>query len=163
MTGQQLADFLKPLVSRIKGIVTKGILESVNDETDIQLVKYTGVADEVVSGAERMQPAGVATNPKPGASLLTLANLGSKDHPVVVCIDNAEFRPKVENPGDSVYYDEWGNTIKMTEAGIVYTDNQGNIITTDEDGVKIIDLNGNNITMGETSVKINGSNFEVLQ
>lgn len=179
MTLDDLTRFLKPVMSRVKGIVTKGILESVDDTKDIQLVKYTGLDGEVVSGAERLQPSGIASHPEKGASLIVLANNGSKDHPVVIVVDDGLGRPKVENPKDKTFYDGWGNTIVMTEAGIVVTDSKGNNITTTEDGIVITDVNsnvtemtadgvkitskGNTYEMIAGQVSINGGNLEVLQ
>lgn len=55
-----------------------------------------------------------------------------------------------------------GNTIELTDNGLILTDKNNNIIEMKSSGITITDVNNNVIDMSSTSVKING-NFEVLQ
>ena len=55
-----------------------------------------------------------------------------------------------------------GNTVTVSDDGILVKDKNGNTITMDDSGILVEDANGNTVTMEAGKVTING-NLEVLQ
>ncbi len=110
---------LQKLQDRILGMIGKAILSTVDDTTDIQLVKISGLAEEVQDGVERVQNFGFTSNPPENSETIVLYLGGNRDHPVAIAIDNARTRKKNLKAGESAIYTAFDNFIHLREDGSI--------------------------------------------
>lgn len=127
MAGKQTIQAFKKLIDPIKrsamSMISRIVLRSVIDTGGLQTIKASILADFTKDGMERMQNYGMTSNPPVGSEGLAVFVGGNSDHPVVICIDNREFRFKNLAPGEVVFYSDEGDSIEFRRGHIV------NIIT----------------------------------
>lgn len=118
-----MSDIMRRVVSRIKSVVGKALIESVSDSNDIQLVKISGLADEVQSNIERVQDYGITSNPPVESEAVVLYINGGKDHGIVIKTDSSEYRVQGLASGEVCIYSQFGQKILLDENGdIVFND-----------------------------------------
>lgn len=117
-----LNDFTRiiaPIKTRIKMMISRAIVNLVDDKTAIQLLQISILKDETKSGVERIQNFGFSSNPKKGAESVVVFVNGNRDHALVIAVDDSRYRIKNLPEGASVHYDWDGNYIKLSkEVGI---------------------------------------------
>lgn len=109
-------DFLKlsaPLARRVRLLVGRGILRLVNDGLKLQGVQVSLLADEVHDNVERFQEYGFTSHPHPGAETIAVCVGGSRDHAVVISIDDRRYRLKGLGAGEVALYDDQGQVIRL--------------------------------------------------
>lgn len=112
MSGQ-----ISRIANRIKQAVGLALIESVSDDNEIQLVKISGMDNEVQSGIERTQEYGITSNPPVGSGAVVLYIGGNKDHGVVIKTDSGEFRVQSLKSGEVCIYSKFGQKILLDENG----------------------------------------------
>ena len=109
---------IEPLWRSVQILASRCVLDSLKDSESIQIVKV-----QILSGEsqelERIQSFGFSSNPVPLSEGVCLFIGGSRDHGIVLAIDDRNSRPKDKNEGSSTQYDISGSE--------VYLDGQGNI------------------------------------
>lgn len=122
-----MSGVISRISNRIKQAVGKALIESVSDDNEIQLVKISGIDNEVQSNIERVQEYGITSNPPVGSGAVVLYIGGNKDHGVVVKTDSGEFRIQSLKSGEVCVYSKFGQKILLDENGdIVATLESGN-------------------------------------
>lgn len=140
---RRLTDVIK---RKIYLLIGRAILTAVVNSGKTQKIQVTLLKDETVSDIERFQEYGFETYPKKGSAEAVIAFLnGNRDHGIVLCVHDREYRPLDLSEGDTRVYDY-----------------RGNKITCKSTGIEIECLNGNKIEMISDRVKVNGTNLEVL-
>lgn len=104
---------LQPLARRIRLTVSRGIILLVNDAMRLQNVQIALLADETRDQVERFQQYGFTSVPLPGAEAVFLSVGGSRDHGIVIAIDDRRYRLKGLQPGEIAIYDDQGQTIHL--------------------------------------------------
>jgi phage baseplate assembly protein V len=79
--------------------------------------------DEVLAGAERFQDYGFTSVPKPAdsngtAEIVAVFVNGNRSHPIIIRADDRRYRVKNLQPGESSLYDDQGQQIYISRAGI---------------------------------------------
>lgn len=100
-----------PFERRLRAMCTRVIVQLVDDDQGLQLLQLSGLAGERLSKVQRLQNFGFSGHAPAGSTGVMLCVGGSRSHPVVIAIDNGEFRPKGLEPGASAQYDMSGNFI----------------------------------------------------
>lgn len=136
----QISRALEPLYIKMKSMIVKAVVDAVNDSNEIQILKITGISDDVIENVQRVQEYGRTSVPPVGGQVIYAALNGNKDHVVALTTGYEQARPKDLESGDNVMWDIHGNTVELTEAGVRIISNTGGEITI-ADG-KIV-LNGN--------------------
>jgi phage baseplate assembly protein V len=111
------------LAARIFLAISRGTLTRVNDATKMQTADVRLLHDEAIAGAERFQDYGFTSVPKPAdgngaAEVVVLCVSGSRSHPIVIRVDDRRYRLKNLQPGESSQYDDQGQQIYISRAGI---------------------------------------------
>lgn len=117
--------FVRAVVSRIKGLVVKGLIKAVNDVTDIQVVKASTQYDEITDDIERVQNYGFSSNPPIDSESIVIYFGGNKDHGVVIACDSGSFRVKGLLSGEAVFYAQFGQELKHNADGTTSLTNTG--------------------------------------
>ena len=117
-------------------MVTRGTIAKANDDPKMQEVDVNGLHDETKTGVERFQNYGFSSVPLPPskddkgvmrhAEAIVLSGSGNRSHPIVIGVDDRRHRPKKLKPGESVFYDDLGQTITLTRDGIVISGGPSN-------------------------------------
>ena len=115
---------LRPVMSRLSGIVRRGVVSLVNDSLKMQQVQFAIGDEEIISDAEHFQPYGFSARPKePNAAGkadgLILAVGGNPDHGVVICVADRRYRFKDMVAGEVALYDHLGQYILLWAGGVL--------------------------------------------
>lgn len=150
MTTRKINDFVNKKIHATKqglmNMISRFVLESSDDSKKIQEVKGTLFADETKEELEHFQNYGFTSRPPSGSEGVALSVNGNRDHVIIVCVDNREFRIKTLADGEVAVYNNTGSNIVLK--------NNGNIeINCPDNTLKInaldIELTQQNTTMND--------------
>ena len=110
---------LRPLKNRVYTLVSRAIIESVNDSKNLQVVKLNLLAGEDRSDVERFQNFGFTSNPPDGSECVAIAMGGNRDHLIVLAADDRRVRVKDLGKGESAIYTNDGTLIHLKAGGVV--------------------------------------------
>ncbi len=114
------ADWMRlsgPLMTRIQMMVARVTVTRVDDGTGLQTVQAEGLADEVLEG-ERFQNYGFTSHPHPGAEGVAMFPGGLRSHPLIIAVDNREYRTRELKEGEVEIYDDQGQSVLLSRDGI---------------------------------------------
>ena len=117
--SKHVARMIAPLARRIRLIAARAVVSLIDDATKLQGAQVKLLADEVRDQVERFQQYGYTSVPFPGAEGIYLSLNGSRDHGVVICIDDRRFRLKNLRPGEVALYDDQEQVVHLTRDGIL--------------------------------------------
>lgn len=117
--SRELFKAMAPLARRIRLMAARAVLTLINDATKMQGVQIKLLDGEVCNNVDRMQQYGYTSVPWPGAEGVYLALGGSRDHGVVIVMDDRRYRLKGLATGEVAIYDDLGQKVHFTRAGIV--------------------------------------------
>src|SRR4030042_908352 len=141
-----LMRIVAPIKTRIKMMISRAIVNLVDDSKAIQLVQISLLKDETKSGVERIQQFGFSSNPKKGAEAVVVFVNGNRDHALVIAVDYSRYRIKNLPEGASVQYDWDGNYIKLSK----------------EDGIEINAVNEKVTIKASGDIEIGNSQLKTL-
>lgn len=114
-----ISQALKPIRNRVYTMISRAVIEAVNDAGGMQVLKLNLLADETRNAIERFQNFGFSSNPPANSEALALAVGGNRDHLVVVACDDRATRIKNLVSGESAVYTNDGTIIHLKQGGIV--------------------------------------------
>lgn len=103
-----VAKATRPLVSKVRGIVKRAIIERIDDSKGTQAVQVSLLADEVADGCEHMQPFGLSFHPIKGSDAVALAVQGDPGHLLIIAATKRDVRPRDAKEGEGGLYDKTG-------------------------------------------------------
>lgn len=98
-------------------MITRVVLNAIDDSNGIQLVKVKGRADEILDKVERIQQFGFTSVPEIGAEGVLVFIGGNADHAILVSVDDRRVRPKNLGAGDAAMYTGPTHMIHMQKGG----------------------------------------------
>lgn len=107
------------LMARVRGMVSRAVVNLVNDGAKLQALQVTLLAEQVPDDVEHFQHYGCTSVPHPGAEGIALAVGGSTGHTVVINVDDRRYRLTGLQAGEVALYDDLGHKIHLTRNGIV--------------------------------------------
>jgi len=110
---EALERWIAPLKRRVMLMVSRAIIESVDDSAKMQLIKASLLADEVVDEVERFQNYGFTAVPFGDAEALMLSIGGEREHGVIIAIDDRRYRLSGLAGGEVAIYDDQGQKIVL--------------------------------------------------
>lgn len=110
---------ISKLVNRVEMMLVKAIIETINDSDELQLVKISGLNNEVQDDIERIQNYGMTSAPPKGSEAFVAYINGNRDHGVVIACDNGEHRVAGLNDGEVAVYSQHGQQIALENSGDV--------------------------------------------
>lgn len=116
---RNLAKLLGPLARSIGNLMSRGTVKIVNPGTKMQSLQLKLLDGEVADNVEHFEPFGFTSNPDGGAEALVLFPSGDKSHGIAVVVADRRYRLKGLASGDVAVYDKRGQSIILTENGIV--------------------------------------------
>ena len=185
-----MSRMLLPLKNRIIRLISRCVLDEINNTGKMQKIKATLFGNETLGTIDRLQEYGLETYPiadgKTEGVVLFIG--GNRDQGICIKLNSREYRPTDLSEGDACLYTKdsndsfknrvWikptNNTIEITQAdgakitldnaGIIVDDgvNTGNKITMDSSGVLYEDKNGNSITKDSSGVVVENSSGHTI-
>lgn len=110
---------LSPLSRRVALMVSRAVVNVVSDGLRLQGLQVSLLADEVRDDVERFQQYGLTSHPHAGAEAIAVCVAGSRDHAVVIAVDDRRYRLKGLQAGEVALYDDMGHAVHLTRDGIV--------------------------------------------
>ena len=109
---------LEPIRNKIILMVAKAVINRVIDTEGIQTLQVDFGNDELIDGVERVQNFGFTSHPEDGGQAIVLCIGGTREHPVVIAVDEGKYRPALAK-GESAMYNAGGMLIKLTSGGFI--------------------------------------------
>jgi phage baseplate assembly protein V len=110
---------MRPLAQRVQLMVGRAVLQLVDDNTKLQSVQIALLADELRGDVERFQNYGFTSHPKPGAEAVAVCVAGSRDHAIVIAIDDRRYRLQGLAEGEVAIYTDEGDHIVIKRGGTI--------------------------------------------
>lgn len=107
----QLVRFLSPLSNRIRMMLARGVISTVNDGTKVQQMSIKLLAGEMRDKVERFQEYGFTSHPHDDMEVLTVFIGGDRANPVIVAVGDRKFRLKDLKKGEVALYTDEGDTL----------------------------------------------------
>lgn len=117
MSGLQRA--IRPFVQRLQLMIGRAVVLLVNDATKLQGLQVSLLADEVREDVERFQEYGFTSHPHPGAEAVAACVAGSRDHVLVIAVDDRRYRLRNLAQGEVAIYSDEGDKIVLKRGGII--------------------------------------------
>ena len=108
-----------PVERRVRLMVSRAVVTLVDDSLRLQGLQVQLLAGEVRDGVERVQQYGFTSRPLPGAEGVFLAAGGSRDHGLVVAVDDRRYRPRVLAEGECALYTHEGVLVRCKQNKVV--------------------------------------------
>ncbi len=117
----QIRALLRDLTSRIMSVAARGEVKRVNNSPRMQTVQTSLLKNELRDGLEHPENYGFTSHPKPGAECFALFFGGNRDHGIAIVVADRRFRVQTLAEGEVAIYDDLGQTVHLTRAGLQVT------------------------------------------
>jgi phage baseplate assembly protein V len=107
------------LADRLRGMVSRCVVNLVADSFKLQALQVTLFADQTPDEVEHFQHYGFTSVPHAGAEGIALAVGGSTGHTVVINVDDRRYRLASLANGEVALYDDLGQKVHLTRSGMV--------------------------------------------
>lgn len=112
-------DPIRWLHNRISNLLGRGSLRELDDSDGIQTLSADLGDDETRTELERLQQYGFTSVPLKGADLVVAFVNGSRDHGVVLAVDDRRYRLKALADGEVAIYTDQGDYIHLQRGGTI--------------------------------------------
>jgi len=114
-----LGRILEPLAMRLRFMVTRALINLVDDSLGLQLVQVSLIGDQVRDRVERFQQYGFSSVPLAGAEAIVLCVGGNRNHLVAIATDDRRYRERDLEPGESALYSDEGDYVILKRGRII--------------------------------------------
>lgn len=111
MTARELGELIRPLVSRVRAMITRGTVARAEEAHKLRTLQVRGLAGD--DEAEHFEAYGYTSRPKPGAEVLIVNVGGDGAHPVVIVAADRRYRVQGLESGEVAIYDDQGQRITL--------------------------------------------------
>lgn len=115
-----LAGSLRRLTMRVNALISRSVINLVNDSLETQRLQLTILADEVVPDVEHLEPYGMSFVPPVGSDALALGVKGMRSHTVAICAHAHGERPTGNPPRTGGLYQSGAFLVFLDENGVVH-------------------------------------------
>jgi phage baseplate assembly protein V len=127
--------------SKIKSLISKGLINAVDDTTDIQTCKVSTLHNDVQDNVERLQPYGLTSHPDDDSEALVLSLDAQRDNAIIIVTDSGKHRVKGLKKGEVCVYSQHGQSITLKVDGSI-----------DIIGAKQVNIDSSIISLGGNSL-----------
>jgi len=113
MTPAALERWIAPLKRKVMLMISRAVIESVDDAAKMQLIKASLLADEVVDEVERFQNYGFTSKPFPGAEALFVGIGGERENGAIIAVDDRRYRLAGLEDGEVAIFDDQGQKVVL--------------------------------------------------
>lgn len=117
--------------------ISRCTLALTNAAGRLQTLQVRMLAGEVKDAVEHMEPYGFTSHPHPGAEGVVVFPGGDRSHGVVVVIADRRYRLQGLKPGEVALFDDQGQSVHLTRAGIVIKGAGKPVTVTDAEKLRV--------------------------
>ena len=110
---------MRPMLQRLQLMIGRAVVLLVNDSTKLQGLQVSLLEGEVRDQVERFQDYGFTSHPHPGAEAVAASVAGSRDHVVVIAVDDRRYRLRALQPGEVAIYTDEGDRVVLKRGGVI--------------------------------------------
>lgn len=110
---------LAPLSRRLRLMVGRAVVTAIADAGKVQSAQVKLLDGEVRDGVEILQQYGFTSIPHGKMEGVYFSVGGDRDHGVLICVADRQFRLKGIAPGEAALYDDLDQKVHLTRDGIV--------------------------------------------
>ena len=114
-----VSSMVRPLRNRVYTMITRAVIETVNDTEGMQLVKVNLLAGEARDDIERFQNFGFSSHPPDSSECVAVAIGGNRDHLIIIVADDRASRITGLLKGESVQYNNKNEFWKIKTNGTI--------------------------------------------
>ncbi|MBJ9599721.1 phage baseplate assembly protein [Citrobacter werkmanii] len=103
----------------LKNIVTRAVITALDTAKKCQSVGLKLIAGDTKENVEHLEPYGFTSAAKDGAEAVVLFPGGDRSHGIAVMVSDRRYRLKGLARGEVAVYDDQGQSVTLTRAGIV--------------------------------------------
>lgn len=111
--------YLDDLRNRVRLMVGRAVISAVYDDGAIQTMRGQLLAGETQDDMERVQQYGFTARPHGGAEGVVVFPGGSRDHGLVIAVEDRRYRLRGLQAGEVALYDDLERKVLMGREGIV--------------------------------------------
>lgn len=119
MDVRTVGRLLAPIARRVRLMVARAVVTAIADAGKIQSAQVRLLDGEVRDGIEILHQYGFTSIPHGQPEGLYFSVGGDRDHGVLICVADRQFRLKTIAPGEVAIYDDREQMIHLTRDGIV--------------------------------------------
>ncbi len=119
MDERAFGRFLAPYARRLGNLLARGVVSVVNAAAKMQVLQVKLLAGEAKAGLEHFEPYGFTAHPHAGAEALAVFLDGDRSHGIVIVTPDRRYRLTGLAAGEVAIYDDLGQKVHLTRAGIV--------------------------------------------
>lgn len=119
MDMNMLSRALAPISRRVRLMVARAVVTAIGDAGKIQSAQVKLLDGEVRDGIEILHQYGFTSIPNGKPEGLYFSVGGDRDHGVLICVADRQFRLKSLAAGEVALYDDLGQAVHLTRDGIV--------------------------------------------
>jgi len=108
-----LRRFLAPLEGRVRSMLARAVIGTVDDERAVQELQVEALADETHDGVERFGEYGFTSVPHAEAEAMLIFPGGTRGHAVAIAIEDRRYRLKGLATGEVAIYDDLGQKVLL--------------------------------------------------
>lgn len=113
----QIEKLLKPIRTRMANVVSRAVVQLVDDAKRQQMLQLGVLVGEDVDDAEHFLPYGFSCVPLAGAEGVALFPGGDRGHPILVAVSDRRHRPTGKPGGHVCLYHHTGAIVEFTPEG----------------------------------------------
>ena len=117
MSGDLMARIQRQ-ARRVMGMITRAVIEAVDDAPTLQTVQISGMEGELFDGVEHFQPYGFAAHPHADAEAILLSAGGTRSHGLVIIAADRRYRLRAMEAGEVAIYDDQDQVVRLKRDGI---------------------------------------------
>lgn len=118
---------MNQIINKLKGLVVRGVIKSINDTGARQMVVATLLAGEVKDRIERIQQFGMSSHPPSGAAAVFAAVAADRSRLVCIGENHPTHRPTDLVAGETQIYDAFEQFIHLQQSGVIYINAAGEL------------------------------------
>jgi phage baseplate assembly protein V len=127
-TDRYIRRFLESFGRKLRNIVARGEVVTVDDWRKMQTAQVRLRTGEIFDGAERAQQYGFSSHPLSKAECFVVFCGAASDHPVILSVDDRNYRIIGSEPGEVVIYTDEKDTIHFKRGNIIEVTTKGDVI-----------------------------------
>jgi phage baseplate assembly protein V len=112
-----LGNHLSRVSQRLRLLVTKALVDAVDDSTALQLLKVKALESEAIEQVENIQQYGFSSIPPRDSEVVLVEVGGSRDHLLAIASDNSAGRPTGGVEGEVTVWSQYGQSIRQRMDG----------------------------------------------
>lgn len=123
-----MIDEINRLGHRLRSMIGRGRLTLVDDtgpaqtaQIDLGPIGPDGKSMSIRDNTFRLAEYGFSSHPPAGADAMVLHLGGDRSNSIIVSTGHQQYRLRNLGAGEVALYDQWGNTVRLGEAGMTLT------------------------------------------